>query len=225
VAHEVNTPITGISSYAQMLLAETEEDDPHYDILKKVERQTFRAARIVNNLLEFAKNRQNERKPVVLAPLLTESLDLLSDRLGKRRIELDWQPPAPGTEAIAVLGSDGELQQVFTNLLLNAIQAMLEKGGTLSVRLEADASTVQVHIADTGEGIPPERLARVFEPFYSTKLASGGTGLGLAISYDIDRRHGGNLSAASEPGAGARFTVELPRLGASALPKAAQTSA
>ncbi|MEA2695032.1 MAG: two-component system, NtrC family, sensor kinase [Acidobacteriota bacterium] len=209
VAHEVNTPITGISSYAQMLLSETAESDPHYDILKKVERQTFRAARIVNNLLEFAKNRQNERRPVTLAPLLTESLDLLGDRLGKRRIELDWQLP---TEVISVLGCDGELQQVFTNLLLNALQAMNEKGGKLTVRLEADAACARVHIVDTGPGIPPERLTRVFEPFYSTKLASGGTGLGLAISYDIVRRHGGNLSVASEPGAGARFTVELPRL-------------
>jgi signal transduction histidine kinase len=209
VAHEVNTPITGISSYAQMLLAETEESDPHYDILKKVERQTFRAARIVNNLLEFAKNRQNERRPVALAPLLTESIDLLGDRLGKRRIELDWQPPA---QALTVLGCDGELQQVFTNLLLNALQAMNEKGGRLTVRLEADAAAVRVHVADTGPGIPPERLPRVFEPFYSTKLASGGTGLGLAISHDIVRRHGGSLSVTSEPGAGARFTVELPRL-------------
>ncbi|HEV7516323.1 MAG TPA: ATP-binding protein, partial [Thermoanaerobaculia bacterium] len=226
VAHEVNTPITGISSYAQMLLAETAESDPHYDILKKVERQTFRAARIVNNLLEFAKNRQNERRPVALAPLLTESLDLLGDRLSKRRIELDWQLPAPETPttpAITVLGCDGELQQVFTNLLLNALQAMNEKGGKLTVRLEADAASVRVHIADTGPGIPPERLPRVFEPFYSTKLASGGTGLGLAISHDIVRRHGGSLSVESEPGAGARFTVELPRL--APTPAAPATSA
>lgn len=228
VAHEVNTPITGISSYAQMLLAETAESDPHYDILKKVERQTFRAARIVNNLLEFAKNRQNERRPVVLAPLITESLDLLGDRLGKRRIELDWQPPAPPTAespAITVLGCDGELQQVFTNLLLNALQAMNEKGGKLTVRLEADLTAARVHIEDTGPGIPLERLTQVFEPFYSTKLASGGTGLGLAISHDIVRRHGGSLKAASEPGAGARFTVELPRLAPTAISAISATSA
>jgi signal transduction histidine kinase len=211
VAHEVNTPITGISSYAQMLLEETAESDPHYDILKKVERQTFRAARIVNNLLEFAKDRQNERRPVALAPLVTESLDLLGDRPGRRRIEVDWRPPA---ETISVLGCDGELQQVLTNLLLNALQAMasMSEPGRLTVRLEADAENARVHVEDTGPGIPPERLARIFEPFYSTKLASGGTGLGLAISHDIVRRHGGSLEASSEPGRGTRFTVELPRL-------------
>jgi signal transduction histidine kinase len=215
VAHEVNTPITGISSYAQMLLDETEESDPHYDILKKVERQTFRAARIVNNLLEFAKDRQNERRPVALAPLITESLDLLGDRPGRRRIEVDWRPPA---DTISVLGCDGELQQVLTNLLLNALQAMATSSepGRLTVRLEADSENARVHVEDTGPGIPPERLARIFEPFYSTKLASGGTGLGLAISYDIVRRHGGSLEASSEPGRGTRFTVELPRLALSA---------
>jgi len=212
VAHEVNTPITGISSYAQMLLSETAENDPHYDILKKVERQTFRAARIVNNLLEFAKNRQNERRPVALAPLITESLDLMGDRPGRRRIEVDWQPPSLDLPEIRVFGCDGELQQVLTNLLLNALQAMAEQGGRLTVRLEADAANARVHVDDTGPGIPAERLARIFEPFYSTKLASGGTGLGLAISYDIVRRHGGSLAAASEPGRGTRFTVELPRL-------------
>jgi two-component system NtrC family sensor kinase len=212
VAHEVNTPITGISSYAQMLLAETAESDPHYAILKKVERQTFRAARIVNNLLEFAKDRQNERKPVALAPLITESLDLLGDRLGKRRIDLDWQAPSSEAPPVLVLGCDGELQQVLTNLLVNALQAMSERGGRLTVRLAADPANVRVTVEDTGPGIPPERLGKVFEPFYSTKLASGGTGLGLAISHDIVRRHGGSLSVASEPGSGARFTLELPRL-------------
>ncbi|HYO14190.1 MAG TPA: histidine kinase dimerization/phospho-acceptor domain-containing protein, partial [Thermoanaerobaculia bacterium] len=93
VAHEVNTPITGISSYAQMLLADTPQSDPHYDILKKVERQTFRAARIVNNLLEFARNRQKERRPVDVTPLVSECLDLLGERISKRRIVLDWTPP------------------------------------------------------------------------------------------------------------------------------------
>jgi hypothetical protein len=221
VAHEVNTPITGISSYAQMLLAETAESDPHYAILKKVERQTFRAARIVNNLLEFAKDRQNERKPVALAPLITESLDLLGDRLGKRRIELDWQAPSPDAPPIVVLGCDGELQQVLTNLLVNALQAMSEKGGRLTVLLTADPATVRLSVEDSGPGIPPERLGKVFEPFYSTKHASGGTGLGLAISHDIVRRHGGSLAVASEPGTGARFTIELPRLASPATISAA----
>lgn len=208
VAHEVNTPITGISSYAQMLLEETAPGDPHYDILKKVERQTFRAARIVNNLLEFARRRQNEPKPVDLAPLVSESLDLLGDRIGKRRIALDWTPPE---EKIQVLGCDGELQQVFTNLILNAIDAMGETGGRLELSLEADGAKVRAYVRDSGPGIPPEKLEMIFQPFYSTKLNRGGTGLGLSISYDIVRRHGGDLRVVSQPGEGACFLLELPR--------------
>jgi hypothetical protein len=208
VAHEVNTPITGISSYAQMLLSDTPPGDPHYEILKKVERQTFRAARIVNNLLEFARNRQKERQPVALAPLVTECLDLLSERFGKRRIELDWTPPE---RDVVVLGCDGELQQVFTNLILNALDAMSETGGRLSIALEQSDAAVTLRIRDSGPGIPPEKLEMIFQPFYSTKLNRGGTGLGLSISYDIVQRHGGDLRVVSAPGEGACFLVELPR--------------
>ncbi len=210
VAHEVNTPITGISSYAQMLLEDTEPSDPHYELLKKVERQTFRAARIVNNLLEFARKRDNEPKPVALAPLVGESLELLNDRIAKRCIEVVWTPPADKAD-VQVVGCDGELQQVFTNLILNAVDAMSETGGRLAVSLEPAGSLVTVKVADSGPGIPPEKLEMIFQPFYSTKLNRGGTGLGLSISYDIVRRHGGDLRVVSRPGEGACFVVELPR--------------
>ncbi|MFL6195876.1 MAG: ATP-binding protein [Thermoanaerobaculia bacterium] len=211
VAHEVNTPITGISSYAQMLLEDTPPSDPHYEILKKVERQTFRAARIVNNLLEFARRRQNEPKPVALAPLIAESMELLGDRMSKRRIEVCWTPPA---EPVQVMGCDGELQQVFTNLILNAMDALGENGGgRLGVSLSADDSRVTVRVQDSGPGIAPEKLEMIFQPFYSTKLNRGGTGLGLSISYDIVKRHGGDLRVESRPGEGASFLVELPRYG------------
>jgi hypothetical protein len=219
VAHEVNTPITGISSYAQMLLSDTAESDPHYEILKKVERQTFRAARIVNNLLEFARNRQKERRPVALAPILRECADLLGDRLEKRRVEVAWDLPAAPA---VVLGCEGELQQVFTNLLVNALDAVTPTPGApaasctgcaarISIALEAGAASLLVRIQDNGPGIPAENLEAIFQPFYSTKLNRGGTGLGLAISHDIVRRHGGTLRAVSRPGEGACFLVELPR--------------
>jgi two-component system NtrC family sensor kinase len=217
VAHEVNTPITGISSYAQMLLSDTAESDPHYEILKKVERQTFRAARIVNNLLEFARDRQKERKPVALAPILRECVDLLGDRLERRRIAVSWELPA---EPVLVLGCEGELQQVFTNLLVNALDAVSPAPGAccpslglgrIAVGLEASASFLRVKIQDNGPGIPMEKLETIFQPFYSTKLNRGGTGLGLSISYDIVHRHGGSLRAVSAPGEGACFHVELPR--------------
>ncbi|HEX4961135.1 MAG TPA: ATP-binding protein [Thermoanaerobaculia bacterium] len=215
VAHEVNTPITGISSYAQMLLEETEPSDPHYDILKKVERQTFRASRIVNNLLELARNRQKERKATAVAPLICECLDLFSDRLGKRGIELKWTPPHG---AIQVMACDGELQQVFTNLILNALDAMNDTGGRLTLDVMASDSQVMVRVEDSGPGIPADKLETIFQPFYSTKLSRGGTGLGLSISSEIVRRHGGDLRVVSRPGEGACFLVELPRHQPAAAP-------
>jgi two-component system NtrC family sensor kinase len=221
VAHEVNTPITGISSYAQMLLAETAESDPHYPILKKVERQTFRAARIVNNLLEFARNRQKERRPVAVLPLLTECLDLFGERLDGRGLEVRWEnagatsPPGDGRAAASavVLGCDGELQQVFSNLLANALDAMAnQENGVLTLGLETRERTVRIKVCDNGPGIPADKLDTIFQPFFSTKLHRGGTGLGLAISNDIVARHGGTLGVTSTPGLGACFVVELPRL-------------
>jgi len=209
VAHEVNTPITGISSYAQMLLAETPEDDPRHAILRKVERQTFRAARIVNNLLDFARKRSDERASLDLVPVVEEALDLLADRRSRRGVALELKLPG---EPLRVLGNDGELQQVVTNLALNAIDAM-DGGGTLTVEVRAMDGLACVWVQDTGPGIPPDAIDRIFEPFYSTKATQGGTGLGLSISNDIVRQHGGALHVASEPGRGTRFRVELPLVG------------
>ena len=212
VAHEVNTPITGISSYAQMLLSDTAENDPRYSLLKKVERQTFRAARIVNNLLEFAHERQRERQPVAVMPLLRECVELLGDRIDRGHVALGWELP-PAADAIQVLGADGELEQVFINLLGNALDAMSgQPGGRLGIAVTSANGQVTIRVQDSGPGIPPEQLAAVFQPFYSTKLHSGGTGLGLTISHDIVQRHGGTLAVESTPGLGACFTVELPRL-------------
>jgi hypothetical protein len=206
VAHEVNTPITGISSYAQMLLADTAPDDPRRELLQKVERQTFRAARIVNNLLDFARKRTDERGPMDLVPVVEEALDLLTERRASRRVALELRLPS---EALTVVGNDGELQQVLTNLALNAIDAM-EGGGTLTVEAHADGDRARLVVQDTGSGIAAPDLERIFEPFYSTKVDRGGTGLGLSISRDIVQRHGGELSVESTPGEGTRFIVELP---------------
>lgn len=208
VAHEVNTPITGISSYAQMLLAETAPGDPRRSLLEKVERQTFRAARIVNNLLEFARDRQREDAPVEITSQLAECLELLRERIEESRIELQWERPG---EDLLVMGDEDELLQVFSNLIVNAVDAMGTAGGRLTVRLEADDEWIWATFEDSGPGIPPADLDKIFQPFYSTKLGRGGTGLGLSISYSIARRHGGEIRVISQTGKGSRFIVELPR--------------
>ncbi len=208
VAHEVNTPITGISSYAQMLIAETPENDPRHALLRKVEKQTFRAAQIVTNLLEFARNREPQQGSVALVPLISECLELLKERLSENRVVLAWSPPA---QDIRVNGNEGELLQVMTNLTVNAIDAMAVGGGTLKVDVASDDNWIWVGVEDDGPGISPQKLEKIFQPFFSSKLGSGGTGLGLSITYNIVRRHGGDIRVISQPSEGTRFVVELPR--------------
>lgn len=211
VAHEVNTPLTGISSYAQMLLEKTSHSDPRYELLTKLERQTFRAARIVNTLLELSRaSRQDAPRPVPIVNLLTEVLELLAERITAERIEV--VRPEVAAEA-KVSGNESELQQVFTNLISNAIDAMKDCSGSKSLRLELrqDEREVEVCVCDTGPGIDSEVLGQIFRPFFTTKTDRGGTGLGLSISYEIVRRHGGELLAANGPEGGGRFSVRLPR--------------
>lgn len=214
VAHEVNTPLTGISSYAQLLLAEIDETHPSYKILKKMERQTFRAAEIVNNLLSFARNRREELTPVNLRAVVAECVQLLEDRASSSGVELIWNPAAE-EEDLRVSGHEGELHQVFNNLIVNAIDALSadqRPGRRVEVTVEAAAHRVLARISDNGPGIPPERLQTIFRPFFSSKLSKGGSGLGLAISYNIVRRHGGEIRAENHSGEdGCTFTVELPR--------------
>ena len=212
VAHEVNTPLTGISSYAQFLMAGTSEDDPRFEMLQKMERQTFRASQIVNNLLEFSRNRRGEMAKVELNSVLRETLALLEVRAAKAHVELSLDV---STEPCAVLGNEGELHQVFTNLVANAVDALIDSPSPrrVSVTLEGKGTKFLIQVADTGPGIPAERLQAVFKPFFSSKLGKGGTGLGLAIAYNILRRHAGHIQAENNPldqGGGCTFTVELP---------------
>ena len=210
VAHEVNTPLTGISSYAQLMLSDVDPDNPHYEILKKMERQTFRAAQIVNNLLEFARNRRDAMVPVHLDAVLEECVQLLAERAASAEVEIVWERPA---SPLVVLGQEGELHQVFTNLVVNALDAMGTTGGQFTLVAEELEHRIRVRVSDTGPGIPSGRVERVFQPFFSSKLSQGGSGLGLAITANIIRRHAGEIRVENhdEGIKGCTFTVELPR--------------
>ncbi len=206
VAHEVNTPLAGISSYAQMLLEDAAKDDPSRELLERIEQQSFRASEIVNNLLKFARVSENDFQKVNLNSLMLETVSLLDHSFEKSKVEvdLDLDPSLPAT-----IGSGGKLQQVFMNLFLNARDAM-PGGGELQVRTFRRDSRLVVQIRDEGEGISEENVKRIYDPFFTTKGVGKGTGLGLAVSYGIIQEHSGQISVQSEPGKGTVFTVELP---------------
>ena len=206
IAHEVNTPLTGISSYVQMLIQETDSEDPNLDVLKSIEKQSFRASTIINNLLNFARVSETEVQQVNLNSLMLETLSLLDHPLRNSGVDvaLDLDPGLPST-----LGSGGRLQQVFMNLFLNARDAMPD-GGELVVRTRQKNSTLLIEISDTGKGISPENVKRIYDPFFTTKGIGRGTGLGLSVSYGIIQEHSGRISVDSRPGKGTTFTLAIP---------------
>jgi hypothetical protein len=209
VAHEVNTPLTGISSFTQMLLEGADPDDPRTRLLEKIERQTFRAAKIVNGLLNLsrpASGAASELAVVDLNVVIADVLGLLEHQFANHSIKLRRElNDAP----VMVLGTEHKLQQVFLNLFLNAKDAM-PKGGWLSVRTTMDGDRAVAEVADTGSGIPNEYLARIYDPFFTTKAMNQGTGLGLSITYGIVREHEGSIDCESQVGQGTRFVMSLP---------------
>ncbi len=206
VAHEVNTPLTGISSYTQMLLQGAEPDDPRTRVLEKIERQTFRAARIVNGLLNLARPSQVDSGPVDINAVVNDVLSLLEHQLRDSRIQVRKELASP---APVVQGIEYKLQQVFLNLFLNARDAM-PKGGWLSIATKTGEGLASAEVADTGSGIPPDHLSRIYDPFFTTKAIGRGTGLGLSITYGIVQEHGGQITCDSNIGQGTRFTLTLP---------------
>jgi PAS domain S-box-containing protein len=206
VAHEVNTPLTGISSYTQMLLDGARPEDPSTKVLEKIERQTFRAAKIVNGLLNLARPAQVDAGPCDVNAVINDVLSLLEHqfRTGSIQVRKELAPVAP-----VVQGIEHKLQQVFLNLFLNARDAM-PSGGWLTIVTRADAGGAAIEVADTGSGIPPEQLSRIYDPFFTTKEIGKGTGLGLSISYGIVHEHGGTIACESQVGQGTRFSIRLP---------------
>jgi len=208
VAHEVNTPLTGVSSYTQMLLEMIPENDPKHALLQKVQKQTERASNIAGNLLNFSRaGNSTEFAEVDINKLLNDTLQLLEPQMRKANIEVIKKyadiPPK-------IYGNAGKLQQVFTNLLINARDAIFDKGTiTLTTRYKGEDAVV-VEVADTGIGIEPEDLTKIYDPFFTTKGVGSGTGLGMAVSYGIVQEHSGTINAESEVGKGTTFILTFP---------------
>nr|MBA2339331.1 PAS domain S-box protein [Pyrinomonadaceae bacterium] len=218
VAHEINTPLTGVSSYTQMLLGMMPENDPKHALLEKIRRQSDRAAGMISNLLNFSRTGAGtEFVPVNINRVLEDTLQLLEPQLRQSRIEIvrEFEDELPTAFANA-----GKLQQVFTNLILNARDASPD-GGQVTLRTKAEEDQIKVEVADTGIGIAPENVARIYDPFFTTKGVGRGTGLGLAVSYGIVQEHAGHIAVESAPGRGTTFRLTLPGTGERARLQAA----
>ncbi len=185
VAHEVNTPLAVISTYAQMLTKQVAGDDQKSKLLEKIARQTFRASEIVNSLLNFSRTAPTEFVETDLNRVIRETASLVEHQFQKvgvtAHISLaEHLPP--------IRGNSGKLQQVFLNLFINARDAMQAGGGSLSVRTWAEGGFAHVEVADTGSGIPPEHLQRIYDPFFTTKGAKKGHRTG---AFHLLRHHSG----------------------------------
>ena len=207
VAHELNNPLTAILGYSQLLTSSGQVGPLALGYTDKLYKQAQRTHRIVQNLLSFARQHKPERVPVRLNTVLEDALALRDYdlRLSQIRVHLDLSPTLPETSA-----DPHQLQQVFLNLINNAVDAILEKGteGDLWVRAGAEGSQIFIEFTDSGPGV--KDASRVFDPFYTTKPVGKGTGLGLSICYGIITEHGGSILVRNEVPRGATFRIELP---------------
>jgi len=209
ITHELNNPLAAISGYAQ-LLQMTEGLDPQVrQDVTRIHEQAQRAARIVRNLLTFAREHTSMRKPTDIHQLLQQTLELQAYQLRVENISVELRL-AP--EPLAVLGDPHQLQQVFFNLITNARDAMTgaSDGGRLTIWTERIGEMVQVHVADTGPGLSADVRRHLFEPFFTTKEVGKGTGLGLSICFGIVSDHGGRIWAKEDTTTGAEFIIALP---------------
>jgi PAS domain S-box-containing protein len=213
VAHEVNTPLAGISSYAQMLRGQMEESDPRVKLLDKIEKQSFRASKIIGNLLNFSRSGNLDAALIDLNRLILDVLSLSEHQLASVRVKVRREL---GNDLPPVHGSPSRLQQVFFNLISNARDAM-PKGGWLTVASWAEDQMIVVEVRDTGDGIPREHLGRIYDPFFTTKGIGRGTGLGLSVAYSIVQDHRGSISVESAPKRGTTFRVALPAVSSRTL--------
>ncbi|MGB6689617.1 MAG: ATP-binding protein [Terracidiphilus sp.] len=212
VAHEINTPLAVISSYAQMLSKQMRGDSRLGPVLDKITQQSFRAAEIANGLLNFSRTSTTEFRDTNLNQVIRDTLSLLEHQFKTAQIAVDLDLAA---ELPAIHGNPGKLQQVFLNLLLNAKEAM-PGGGRLRVTTLVNGH-VEAVVSDSGAGIAPEHLKRIYDPFFTTKTApkpgdKRGTGLGLSVSYGIIQEHAGKIHVESAVGAGTTFHLEFPLL-------------
>jgi signal transduction histidine kinase len=208
IAHELNNPINNIILTIDTLLEGANVDEARRQVLlDDILKQALRSSEIVKNLLDFSRAETSVFKELNLAQVLRETLSLVGNQVALSKVKVRDQIAA---NLPPMVGNRQGLQQVFLNLIVNAIQAM-PQGGDLTIRAgRLGDREIEVQVQDTGQGIPEEHLSAIFDPFFTTKEVGKGTGLGLSVSYGVIKKHGGQIQVASKLGKGTTFTVVLP---------------
>ncbi len=208
VAHELNNPLAAVMGFSELLKTGdvSEKHRRHLDLIFK---SSQRCQKIVQSLLSFARRHQPERKPVEVNKLIEDVLEIVAYQLRTSNVEVVCRFAA---DLPLVLADGHQVQQVMLNLINNARQAIEahRADGHITITTERAGQFIRIQIQDDGPGISAENLKRIFDPFFTTKEVGKGTGLGLSLCYGLIKEHGGNISATSQPGHGATFTIELP---------------
>ncbi len=208
VAHEINNPLTAIQANAQLLQRSlVDSDSEQIEMVESIIEASGRATQAVRDLLDFSRREHYQVAPIDLNETIQRTLALMGPELGSRSISLQFDP---AFDLPLINASQDHLQGVWLNLLINAIDAIDEGPGVISIKSSHVEGSIKVEVADSGQGIPEDQISRIFEPFYTTKEPGRGTGLGLSVSHQIVTRHGGQILVSSQPGDGTTFTVILP---------------
>ena len=206
IAHEINNPLTGILLYSSNLVKKVPPEGAVKEGLDVIIHETIRCRSIIQELLEFARDKEPEKVPANINDIIIRALSILENEFRLQHIKIEKQL---SSDLPDILLDVNQMQQIFINLLLNAIEAIDEEGGiTVQSELDPAKKLIKIEVADTGCGIPPENINQIFEPFFSTKKK--GTGLGLSVSYGIIQNHHGQILVKSQPQKGTCFTIELP---------------
>jgi two-component system, NtrC family, sensor kinase len=207
IAHEINNPLTVILANAQILQRELPNQEDWKDLAELIHRAGTRALNSVRNLLSFARKEPIDFEPTDINETIERALEMVKHELVERSVSLSFERD---DNLPLILGSSNNLQGVWLNLIMNAIDSIEGIKGQIRVRSFLQANEIRISIMDNGHGIAKENINRIFEPFFTTKETNKGTGLGLSICHRVIKQHGGNIAVDSLIGKGSTFTVALP---------------
>jgi len=207
LAHEINNPLTAVIANAQLLMRELPPDDDKQELVELIALAGERASQVVGNLLDMARREQYKFNPTDINLTIDKALALLQHDIVARSVDLTF---LPSVDIPTIIGSQDHLQSVWLNLLTNAIDSLGSERRKVQIETKQKDNEIHVILSDSGEGMHPDQLSRIFEPFYTTKGPGQGTGLGLSVCHRIIKQHGGRILVDSKPGIGTKFTVVLP---------------